>query len=74
MRIQVSLYAMQREKRLIDEFMDVHKNSTIQDLLRLLDVAIEEVAIVVVNGKSGTYKQTLLDGDRVTLIPPVSGG
>jgi sulfur carrier protein ThiS len=65
---------MQREKRLIDEFMDVHKNSTIQDLLRLLDIAIEEVAIVVVNGKSGTYKQTLLDWDRVTLIPPVSGG
>ena len=42
--------------------MEMNENSTIRDLLRLLDVKIEDAAIVIVNGKSSTYKQMLLDG------------
>jgi sulfur carrier protein ThiS len=74
MRIQVSLYSTQKEKRLTDAFMEMHEKGTIRDLLPLLDIGIEDVAIIIVNGKSSTYKQMLKEGDRITLIPPLAGG
>jgi sulfur carrier protein ThiS len=65
---------MQREKRLTDAFIAMNENGRVRDLLRLLDIETEDAAIVIVNGKSSTYKQVLLDGDRVTLISPLAGG
>ena len=55
--------------------MEINENSTIRDLLRLLDVKIEDAAIVIVNGKSSTYKQMVLEeGAGSALIPPLAEG
>jgi len=74
MRIQVSLYATLKENRLVDAVMEINEGATLRTLLHLLNLQVEDVAIVIVNGKSSTYKQTLHEGDRVTLIPPLAGG
>lgn len=72
--IQISLYDLQREKRLIETVVEIQEKSTPRDLIHFLGIPIEDVGIVVVNGKSSTYQQTLKEGDHVTLIPLLAGG
>ena len=43
-------------------------------LLESLELKTSDVGFLIVNGKDGTFKQQLQDGDRVTIIPPLMGG
>ncbi len=74
MKIWISLYASLKEQRFENKIMEIKDGATVRDILPVLHLEIEDVAVVVVNGKSGTYKQLLQEGDRVTLIPPLAGG
>ena len=48
--------------------------ATVQTLVRQLNVPEELASVIVVNERSGDFEDPLHDGDRVTLIPPLSGG
>jgi len=48
--------------------------ATVQTLVRQLNVPEELASVIVVNERSGDFEDPLDDGDRVTLIPPLSGG
>ena len=74
-KIQLSLYGLKVGKRLGDgAIVEVDKGTSIRDLLALFDLKEEEIGLVVVNGKSGAFGQTLREGDRVTMIAPLAGG
>ena len=48
--------------------------STIGDMLRKLQVPPELSAVIAVGDSAATTDHLLSDGERVTVIPPVSGG
>lgn len=49
-------------------------SATVQALLRQLNMPDEMAGVIIVNGASGDFSDTLQDGDRIILIPPLQGG
>lgn len=45
-----------------------------RDILQKLQIPVEEVAILLINGRDGTADTLLKDGDVLSLFPPVGGG
>jgi molybdopterin converting factor small subunit len=80
MRIQVRLYAsLQRfmpGKRDGSSFhdMEVDEGVTVGEVLHALHVPAETVKIMFLNGIHAQTDQTLKEGDRLGVFPPVAGG
>jgi molybdopterin converting factor small subunit len=56
-----------------DQF-PLSSGQTIQDLLVTLDVPLDEVQLVFVNGVKQDMTYSLKDGDRIGIFPPIGGG
>lgn len=74
MEVEVSLFATFQKGRFVRRQVSLPAEATAADLLRLLDIAPDDVGILVVNRRDATTKQSLSEGDRVTLIPVIGGG
>ena len=47
---------------------------TIEDLCREMNIPVEKVKIIMVNGRSRGFNEALNGDERVALFPPVGGG
>lgn len=74
MEIEVRLFATFREGREKKQKVKINENTTLLDIINLLNIDEEEVAIMLLNGRDGTSDRVLNDGDIVSLFPPVGGG
>ncbi|ABS34303.1 MoaD/ThiS family protein [Clostridium botulinum] len=75
MKIEVRLFAYFREGRDKKYFMEINKeNITSRHILEELNIKVEEVAILLINGRDGKVDTLLKDGDVLSLFPPVGGG
>jgi len=80
MRIQVRLYAsLQRfmpAERDGSSFhdMEVDEGVTVGEVLHALHVPAETVKLIFLNGIHAQTDQTLKEGDRLGVFPPVAGG
>jgi len=74
MRVLVSLYSGLRSDRFAEAEVELSEGAAVADLLDKLQIPLQDVGIVVVNARSGTFQQKLQADDRITLIPPVGGG
>ena len=74
MDIIVKLYSVFRQGRFEEEEMELAGGATVRDLITELDINVEEVGVVIINGEIGTYKRELNNGDKITLLPFISGG
>ena len=74
MQIEVRLFATFREGRNKKEFLDMVEDSTVEDALKQLSIAVEDVAILLVNGRDGKFNNVLVDGTVLSVFPPVGGG
>jgi molybdopterin converting factor small subunit len=54
--------------------MEVPEGTTIKELLERLAIPAEIRKIIIVNGVHAGDKQTLAEGDRIGIFPPVAGG
>lgn len=55
--------------------MEINKeNITPRHILEELNIKVEEVAILLINGRDGMADTLLKDGDVLSLFPPVGGG
>lgn len=54
--------------------LDVGEGSTIIDILTRMEVPLEKVKILFLNGIHATGDEVLKEGDRVGVFPPVAGG
>jgi sulfur-carrier protein len=54
--------------------MEIPEGTTISDLLRRLGVPVEVRKIIILNGVHAGESQTLTEGDRIGVFPPVAGG
>ncbi|MGO5075455.1 MoaD/ThiS family protein [Clostridium sporogenes] len=75
MKIEVRLFAYFREGRDKKYFMEINEeNITPRYILEKLNIQVEEVAILLINGRDGKTDTLLKDGDVLSLFPPVGGG
>ena len=54
--------------------LPVPSGQTVQDLLVALNVPLEEVQLVFINGVKQDMSSTIKDGDRIGIFPPIGGG
>jgi sulfur-carrier protein len=74
MRVRVSLYSALCIDRFAEDEVELPEGATVIDLADQLQIALQDIGIVMVNARSGTFQQKLQAGDRITLIPPIGGG
>ncbi|EPY2306864.1 MoaD/ThiS family protein [Clostridium sporogenes] len=75
MKIEVRLFAYFREGRDKKYFMEINEeNIPPRYILEKLNIQVEEVAILLINGRDGKVDTLLKDGDVLSLFPPVGGG
>lgn len=53
---------------------EIADGSTVKDLARKLGVPDELASVIIVSDEATSTDHVLVDGDRVTLVPPVAGG
>ncbi len=74
MNVEVRLFATLRRGRFNRQVLDLLPESTVQDVLRRLALGLDEVAILLVNGREARPDQELHGGDIVSLFPGLGGG
>ena len=72
--IEVRLFATLREGRGKMQMLPAADFSTAGDIIRHLEIPVEEVAILLVNGFHKKPDEPVKAGDIVALFPPVGGG
>lgn len=70
----VKLFATLREGRDKTVHVPWHDRLTPRMILKELAIPEEEVAILLVNGRTGTMDQPLEREDYLSVFPPVGGG
>lgn len=73
-KITVKLFATFRDGRDKIQVFDLHEGKTPQDVIDVLGIKKDEVAILLVNGRDGQFDKPLIEGDLIALFPPVGGG
>lgn len=74
MKIKVRLFATLREGRGKELMVDLNEPLTSLHILDMLKIPIEEVAILLINGRDGQVETLLSESDVVSIFPPVGGG
>lgn len=72
--IEVRLFATLRQGRGKVQMLQAADFSTAGDIIRHLEIPVEEVAILLINGFHKKPENEVKDGDIVALFPPVGGG
>ena len=72
--IEVRLFATFREGREKIVFLPSSDCKNVSDIVHILEINPEEVAILLVNGRHKEFTTSIACGDVVALFPPVGGG
>ena len=79
MKVELNLYASL--KRYLPEEtggkslpMELQEGTTVKELLDQLKLPSKAVKVVFLNGVHASGRETLKDGDRLGVFPPVAGG
>lgn len=73
-QILVKLFATLREGRGKTVDFPYHEGLTAGEIINSLEIPMEEVAILLVNGRSAKAHQVITPGDYLSIFPPVGGG
>ena len=74
MQITVYLFANLRENREKIMDMDVSSDTTVKDIIESLGIPLQDVAIIMINGRGTNFDAVLKSDDVLALFPPVGGG
>lgn len=74
MKIEIRLFATFREGREKKQILQLKEDTTILQVLDMLSIDKEEVAILLLNGMDGSFDRKLKDEDVLSIFPPVGGG
>jgi molybdopterin converting factor small subunit len=74
MKIKVRLFATLREGRGKEQINTYEDGTTVLQIIESLDIPVEDVAILLINGRDGLLDTPLAEGDTVSIFPPVGGG
>jgi sulfur-carrier protein len=74
MILEVRLFATLRENRGKVLKLEVASGVTGAEIIASLDIIKEDVAIFLINGRDGVLETPLVEGDVLSIFPPVGGG
>lgn len=74
MKIEVRLFATFRQGREKKQILDLPQDTRILEILQMINIEPEEVAILLLNGMDGSFDRKLKDEDVLSIFPPVGGG
>ena len=74
MQITVKLFANLRENREKIMDMDVRSDTTVKEIIESLGIPLQDVAIIMINGRGTNFDAVLKSDDVLALFPPVGGG
>ena len=74
MLIKVRLFATLRDGRGKELELQMGSSPTVRDILSMLHIKREDVALLLINGRDGSFDIPLSEGDTVSMFPPVGGG
>jgi molybdopterin converting factor small subunit len=74
MDIEIRLFATLRQDRFKKALRDYEAASTVETIVDDLKIPVEDIAILLVNGRDGYLSTVLKEGDVVSIFPPVGGG
>ena len=74
MQITVKLFANLRENREKIMDMDVSADTTVKEIIESLGIPLQDVAIIMINGRGTKSDAVLKSDDVLALFPPVGGG
>jgi molybdopterin converting factor small subunit len=74
MDIKVRLFATLREGRAKELMVTVEPESSPLAIIENLNIGVEDVAILLINGRDGDLNQSLKSSDVLSIFPPVGGG
>lgn len=74
MQITVKLFATLRENREKIMTLEVDPGTTPRRISEQLGIPVEDVAIIMINGRGAAVDAPLQSDDVLALFPPVGGG
>ncbi len=74
MKITVKLFATLRDYGENISEIEVSENAIPLDVIKLMSIPVEDVSIIMVNGRRLMESIQLNEGDVLALFPPVGGG
>ena len=74
MQITVKLFANFKENREKIMDMDVSSDTTVKEIIESLGIPLQDVAIIMINGRGTNFDAVLKSDDVLALFPPVGGG
>lgn len=72
--IEVKLFATLRNGREKKYELSADDYKTVRDVCCFLDIPVDEVAILLINGFHSKPDDPIKDGDVISLFPPCAGG
>ena len=74
MHIKINLFATLRKDRFDTDQREYPAGTTVLAILNDLVIPEGEAAIIFVNGKHADPDHVMLDGDTLSIFPPIGGG
>ena len=74
MRLTVKLFAYFRENRFKQREMDFPEGTTISDIIRSLEITVDEVGVTMINSRHCTMEQVPQENDQLAIFPAIGGG
>jgi len=74
MEFKVRLFATLRKDRGREVMVDLKEEHTARAVIKQLEIDENDVAILMINGRDGLLDTKLIEGDIVSIFPPVGGG
>lgn len=74
MQVQVKLFAFFRRGRFIEEDWDLPIGTTAGKVVDNLDIAREEVGVLMLNSRHCQFDTVLQEGDTYAIFPVIGGG
>jgi molybdopterin converting factor small subunit len=74
MIVTIKLFATFRTGRFGEETREYSATTTVGDILKELNLPVDEIGATLINHKHVEEDQTLLDGDTLSIFPLVGGG
>lgn len=74
MKITVKLFATLRDQRFDKSELTCPEGANIKDILTIIGVNKEEVAIIFHNGRHADFNDIINENDTIAFFPPIGGG
>ncbi len=74
MKVTVKLFAFFRQDRFTVEELEYHETNIVSDVLKGLDIVVDEVGVTMINSKHCHLNTPLQEGDVLAIFPVIGGG